>query len=80
MQQHRTIEAGDAGLECTIRGSGVPVVLLANAGCGTGYFDPLAVVLAAEGFQTISIDITLRIDRVTGAICTALSWAWASAA
>src|SRR5690349_308091 len=39
MQQHRTIEVGDATLECALYGSGTPVVLLANAGCGVGYFD-----------------------------------------
>src|SRR3954452_707928 len=57
LQQHRTIDVGDATLECTLRGSGVPVVLLANAGCSTGYFDHLASVLVSEGFQTISINM-----------------------
>jgi pimeloyl-ACP methyl ester carboxylesterase len=57
MQQHRTIEVGDATLECTFRGSGAPVVLLANAGCSTGYFDHLASVLVTGGFQTISINM-----------------------
>jgi len=45
MQQHRTIEVGDATLECTLCGLGAPVVLLANAGCSTGYFDHLARAL-----------------------------------
>lgn len=57
LQQHRSIDVGDATLECTLRGSGAPVVLLANAGCGTGYFDHLASVLVAGGFQTISINM-----------------------
>ena len=57
MQQYRTIEVGDATLECTLRGSGAPVVLLANAGCSTGYFEPLASVLVTGGFQTISINM-----------------------
>ena len=57
MQQHRTIEVGDATLGCTLRGSGAPVVLLANAGCSTGYFDHLASVLVTRGFQAISIDM-----------------------
>jgi len=57
MQQHRTIEVGDATLECTLYGSGAPVVLLANAGCSTGYFDQLARVLAAGGLQAVSIDM-----------------------
>jgi pimeloyl-ACP methyl ester carboxylesterase len=57
LQQHRTIDVGDATLECTLRGSGAPVVLLANAGCSTGYFDHLASVLVTGGFQTISINM-----------------------
>jgi pimeloyl-ACP methyl ester carboxylesterase len=57
LHQHRTIEVGDASLECTFRGSGAPVVLLANAGCSTGYFDHLAGVLVTGGFQTISINM-----------------------
>jgi len=57
LQQHRIIEAGDATLECSLRGSGAPVVLLANAGCSTGYFDHLASVLVAAGFQTIAINM-----------------------
>ena len=57
MQQHRNIEVGGATLECTIYGSGTPVVLLANAGCSTGYFDDLARVLAAGGLQTISVNM-----------------------
>ena len=40
-----------ATLECTLYGSGTPVVLLANAGCSSGYFDDLARVLAAGGLQ-----------------------------
>jgi hypothetical protein len=55
LQQHRSIDVGDATLECTLRGSGAPVVLLANAGCSTGYFDHLASMLVTGGFQTISI-------------------------
>jgi pimeloyl-ACP methyl ester carboxylesterase len=57
LQQHRSIEVGDASLECTLGGSGAPVVLLANAGCSTGYFDHLASVLVTGGFQTISINM-----------------------
>src|SRR5258705_3297932 len=57
LQQHRNIEVGGATLECTFYGSGTPVVLLANAGCSTGYFDDLARVLAAGGLQTISINM-----------------------
>src|SRR5262249_5526015 len=57
LEQHRTIEVGDATLECTLRGSGAPIVLLANAGCSVGYFDHLARALATAGFQTISINM-----------------------
>lgn len=57
LQQHRIIEVGDATLECTLHGSGAPVVLLANAGCSTGYFDHLASVLVTGGLQTISINM-----------------------
>src|SRR4051812_42269966 len=34
---------------------GTPVVLLANAGCSTGYFDHLTRALVTGGFQSISI-------------------------
>ena len=57
MQQHRTIDVGGATLECSFCGSGTPVVLLANAGCSTGYLDDLARVLAAGGLQTISVNM-----------------------
>jgi pimeloyl-ACP methyl ester carboxylesterase len=57
LQQHRNIEVSGATLECTLYGSGTPVVLLANAGCSTGYFDDLARALAARGLQTISINM-----------------------
>ena len=57
LPQHRSIDVGDARLECTLCGSGAPVVLLANAGCSTGYFDQLARTLVTGGFQTISINI-----------------------
>jgi hypothetical protein len=38
MQQQQNIEVAGATLACTFYGSGTPVVLLANAGCSTGYF------------------------------------------
>ena len=57
LQQHRNIEVGGATLECILYGSGTPVVLLANAGCSTGYFDDLAPTLGARGLQTISINM-----------------------
>src|ERR1700722_3041811 len=57
LQQHRNIEVGGATLECTLYGSGTPVVLLANAGCSTGYFDDLARVLAAGGLQALCVNM-----------------------
>lgn len=57
MKQHRNIEVGGATLECTIHGAGPPVVLLANAGCSTSYFDDLARVLAVAGFSAIAINM-----------------------
>jgi len=39
LQQHRNIKVGGATLECILYGSGIPAVLLANAGRSTGYFD-----------------------------------------
>src|ERR1700756_944425 len=70
MQQHRTIEVGDATLECALYGSGAPVVLLANAGCSTGYFDHLARALVTGGSQTISINM-----RGVGGSCGSLDGA-----
>jgi pimeloyl-ACP methyl ester carboxylesterase len=57
LQQHRNIEVSGATLQCTLYGSGPPVVLLANAGCSTGYLEDLARALAARGFQTISVNM-----------------------
>ena len=57
MQQHRNIEVSGATLECTLYGSGTPVVLLANAGCSGGYFDDLARALAAGGLQAICVNM-----------------------
>ena len=70
MQQHRTIEVGDATLDCTLCGLGAPVVLLANAGCSTGYFDHLGHALVSGGFQTISINM-----RGVGSSCGSLDGA-----
>jgi pimeloyl-ACP methyl ester carboxylesterase len=39
MAQTQIIEVGAASLECTVRGSGDPLVVLANAGCSTGYLE-----------------------------------------
>src|SRR5437764_14764392 len=70
LQQHRSIDVGNATLECILCGSGAPVVLLANAGCSTGYFDQLARVLTTRGFLTISINM-----RGVGGSCGSLDGA-----
>ena len=57
LQQHRKIEVSGATLECTLYGSGPPVVLLANAGCSSSYFDDLARALAAGGLQAIAVNM-----------------------
>jgi pimeloyl-ACP methyl ester carboxylesterase len=57
VQQQRNIEVNGATLECTLHGSGTPVVLLPNAGCSSGYFDDLSHELAARGFETIAINM-----------------------
>src|SRR3974377_1213576 len=70
LQQHRSLDGGDATLECTVCGLGAPVVLLANAGCSTGYFDHLARAVVTGGFQTISINM-----RGVGSSCGSLGGA-----
>src|SRR6516165_8269569 len=70
LQQHRSIDVGDATLECALCGLGAPVVLLANAGCSTGYFDHLARALVTGEFQTISINM-----RGVGGSCGSLDGA-----
>jgi pimeloyl-ACP methyl ester carboxylesterase len=37
MAQTQIVDVGTARLECTVNGSGDPLVMLANAGCSTGY-------------------------------------------
>src|SRR5262249_9168545 len=55
---HRfNVEVGDVALECTSCGSGIPVVLLANAGCSVGFFDYLAGMLANRWLQAVSINM-----------------------
>lgn len=63
--QTRMITTGAACLECTLHGSGETLVMLANAGCSTGYFDPLARRLAQVGWQVVAIDMR-GVGRSTG--------------
>jgi hypothetical protein len=58
LRQHRNIDVGGAMMECDLYGSGNPVLLLANAGCSTGYFDDLACKLATGGLQ-----VCVPVDR-----------------
>src|SRR5215472_13305704 len=39
LAQTRIIDVGAASLECTVSGSGDPLVVLANAGCSTSYLE-----------------------------------------
>src|SRR5215813_10791252 len=55
--QRRIIGVGEARLECTFYGSGEALILLANAGCSTGYFDHFARRLAPAGFQIVAINM-----------------------
>jgi pimeloyl-ACP methyl ester carboxylesterase len=51
------VEVGQASLECTLNGSGDTLVLLANGGCSTSYFDELARHLASTGLQIAAINM-----------------------
>jgi pimeloyl-ACP methyl ester carboxylesterase len=55
--QHRIIRVGEARLECTFYGSGEALILLANAGCSTSYFDHFARRSAPAGFQIVAINM-----------------------
>jgi pimeloyl-ACP methyl ester carboxylesterase len=57
LQHRRIIDVAEVALECTLHGSGDPVVLLANAGCSTSYFADLAGKLTGAGLQSIAIDM-----------------------
>ncbi len=65
--QRRMIGIGQSNMECTLHGSGDALVLLANAGCSTGYFDQLARRLAPAGFQIIAIN-TRGVGSSTGSL------------
>ena len=39
LRQTQIVDVGAARLECTVSGSGDPLVVLANAGCSTGYLE-----------------------------------------
>jgi pimeloyl-ACP methyl ester carboxylesterase len=49
------IDVGAASLECTVNGSGDPLVVLANAGCSTGYLEGFGERIA--GSQIIAINM-----------------------
>jgi hypothetical protein len=53
--QTQIIDVGAASLECTVNGSGDPVVVLANAGCSTGYLERFGERI--PGSQIIAINM-----------------------
>ena len=55
MAQTRLIDVGAARLECTINGSGDPLVVLANAGCSTGYLESFGEHI--PGAQIVAINM-----------------------
>jgi pimeloyl-ACP methyl ester carboxylesterase len=55
LAQTRIIDVGAASLECTVSGSGDPLVFLANAGCSTGYLESFGERIA--GAQIIAINL-----------------------
>ena len=57
MTQTQMVQVGQANLECTIYGSGDALVLLANAGCSTSYFDKFGQHLASTGLQIVAINM-----------------------
>jgi len=55
LAQTRIIDVGAASLECTVNGSGDPLVVLANAGCSTRYLESFGARIA--GSQIIAINM-----------------------
>jgi pimeloyl-ACP methyl ester carboxylesterase len=55
LAQTQIIGVGAASLECTVGGSGDPLVVLANAGCSTGYLESFGKRIA--GSQIIAINM-----------------------
>ena len=55
MRRTKIIDVGAASLECTVSGSGEPLVVLANAGCSTGYLESFGDRI--PGTQIIAINM-----------------------
>src|SRR5262244_94177 len=55
LMQTQIVDVGAASLECTVNGSGDPLVVLANAGCSTGYLERLGERI--PGSQIIAINM-----------------------
>src|SRR6266702_2933997 len=55
LRQTQIIDVGAASLECTVNGSGDPLVVLANAGCSTGYLESFGERIT--GSQIIAINM-----------------------
>jgi pimeloyl-ACP methyl ester carboxylesterase len=57
LRRTQIVEVGEARLEYTLYGSGDTLVLLANGGCSTSYFDYFGQHLAATGLQIVAINM-----------------------
>src|SRR5260370_32284341 len=57
LRRTRIVKVGQASLECTLYGSGDALVLLANGGCSTSYFDHFGQCLASTGLQIVAINM-----------------------
>jgi pimeloyl-ACP methyl ester carboxylesterase len=57
LRRTQIVEVSEARLECTLYGSGDTLVLLANGGCNTIYFDYFGQHLAATGLQIVAINM-----------------------
>ena len=55
LRQTQIVDVGEARLECTVSGSGDPLVVLANAGCSTGYLESFGERI--PGAQIIAINM-----------------------
>src|SRR5262245_62998564 len=76
MAQAQIIDVGEASLECTVKGSGDPLVVLANAGCSTGYLERFGERLSRS--QIIAINLR-GVGASRGALDTATPHGLASA-
>src|SRR5262245_26390575 len=55
LAQTQIIDVGAASLECTVSGSGDPLVVLANAGCSTGYLESFGERIPGSQFIAVNM-------------------------